>query len=62
MGIIQGMKYNVRGFWLGIKTPKLLILGLIRLVVVIAITIISIGLIFAYHQEILNLVWAKPES
>ncbi|UCD30930.1 MAG: EI24 domain-containing protein [Desulfobacterales bacterium] len=62
MNLVQGMKYNIRGFWLGVKTPKLLILGLIRLLVVIAITILSIGLIFAYHQEILNLVWAKPES
>ena len=62
MNIIQGIRYNIRGFWLGIKTPKLLILGLIRVLVVIAITIISIGLIFVYHQEILNLVWAKPES
>lgn len=62
MDLIQGIKYNIRGFWLGIKTPKLLLLGLLRLTVVVAITILSIGLIFAYHQEILNLIWAKPES
>ena len=62
MNIVQGIRYNIRGFWLGIKTPKLLLLGLVRVLVVIAITIISIGLIFVYHQEILNLVWAKPES
>ena len=62
MGIIQGIQYNIRGFLLGIKTPKLLLLGLVRLTVVVAVTILSIGLIFAYHQEILNLIWAKPES
>lgn len=62
MGLVQGIKYNIRGFLLGVKTPKLLLLGLVRLTVVVAVTILSIGLIFAYHQEILNLIWAKPES
>ena len=62
MKIVEGMAYNVRGFWLGIKTPKLLLLGFIRLAAVIAITIISASLIFAYHQEILNLIWTRPES
>ena len=62
MSLIQGIKYNIRGFLLGVKTPKLLLLGLVRLTVVFAVTILSIGLIFAYHQEILNFVWTKPES
>lgn len=62
MGLIQGIQYNLRGFLLGVKTPKLLLLGLVRLTVVVAVTILSIGLIFAYHQEILNFIWVKPES
>ncbi len=62
MNIFDGIIYNVRGFWLGIKTPKLLIRGLIRLIAVIIITIISASLILVYHQEILNLIWIKPES
>ena len=62
MSIFDGIIYNVRGFWLGIKTPKLLLLGLIRLIAVIIITIISASLILVYHQEILNLIWIKPES
>lgn len=62
MNFIRGIKYNLRGLWVGIKTPKLLFLGFIRFAVVIFITIISSGLILAYHQEILGLIWTKPES
>jgi CysZ protein len=62
MNIVKGIKYNLRGLWLGIKTPKLLLLGFIRFAIVILITIASSGLILAYHQEILSLIWAKPES
>jgi CysZ protein len=62
MNIVKGIKYNLRGLWLGIKTPKLLFLGFIRFAIVILITIVSSGLILAYHQEILGLIWGKPES
>jgi CysZ protein len=62
MKVFDGMTYNIRGFWLGIKTPKLLMLGLIRLAAVIIITIIFASLILVYHQEILNLIWTRPES
>ena len=58
----KGITYNLRGFWLGIKTPKLLLLGLIRLVAVIIITVASASLILVYHQEILNFIWTRPES
>jgi len=62
MNFLSGIKYNLRGLSLGLKTPKLLLLGIIRFMVVIIITILSAGLILAYHQEILNLMWHKPES
>ncbi len=62
MGLFSGIKYNLQGLSLGLKTPKLLILGIIRLIVVAIITILSTGLILVYHQEILNLMWSKPES
>ena len=62
MGLIQGIKYNIRGLGMGLKTPKLLLLGLIRFVVVIIITIASVSLVLAYHQAILNFMWSKPES
>ena len=62
MKLLDGITYNLRGFWLGVKTPKLLMLGLIRLAAVIIITIIFASLIFVYHREILNLIWTRPES
>jgi len=62
MSLLSGIKYNLRGLALGLKTPKLLILGLIRFAAVIIITIAAAGLILAYHQEILNFIWTRPES
>ena len=62
MGLINGIKYNIRGLGMGIKTPRLLLLGAIRFVVVIIITIASASLILVYHQEILDLMWDKPGS
>ncbi len=62
MDIIDGVTYNLRGLKLGLKTPRLLFLGLVRFAVVIIITIASATIILSYHQEILNLIWSKPES
>jgi CysZ protein len=62
MGLFSGIKYNLQGLSLGLKTPKLLLLGIIRLIVVVIVTILSTGLILVYHQQILNLMWNKPES
>ena len=62
MSLFSGIKYNLQGLMLGLKTPELLLLGIIRFIVVIVITILSSGLILVYHQEILNLIWSKPES
>jgi CysZ protein len=62
MGLFSGIKYNLQGLSLGLKTPKLLMLGIIRFMVVAIITVLSAGLILVYHQEILNLMWSKPES
>ena len=62
MELFSGIVYNLRGLGMGLKTPKLLFLGLIRIAVVIVITIFAAGLILVYHQEILGLIWTKPES
>jgi CysZ protein len=62
MNFFKGIVYNLRGVKLSLKTPRLLILGLTRLVVVVFITILSASLILLYHQQILNLIWSKPES
>ncbi|MBT8363433.1 MAG: EI24 domain-containing protein [Deltaproteobacteria bacterium] len=62
MSLIKGIKYNLWGLGMGLKTPKLLLLGLIRFFVVIIITIASASLILVHHQEILNFMWSRPES
>ena len=62
MEFISGITYNIRGLGLGIKTPKLLLLGFIRFAAVILITILAASLILMYHKEILDLIWTKPES
>lgn len=62
MNLISGIQYNYKGLKLGLKTPMLLFLGLVRFVVIVVIAIVSAGLILSYHNEILSLIWAKPES
>lgn len=62
MNLFSGIKYNLRGLGLAIKTPKLLALGLIRLAAVVIITILAASLILVYHEEILQFIWAKPAS
>jgi len=62
MNLFSGIKYNLRGLGMGLKSPKLLMLGLIRFFIVILITIFTAGLILVYHQEILSFMWSKPES
>ncbi len=62
MSIIKGILYNIRGLWLGLRTPKLLFLGLARFFVILVVTIIAAWIILFYHGEILNLIWNKPES
>jgi CysZ protein len=62
MGLLQGLSYNLRGLGLGLKTPKLLLLGLIRFAAVIFITVLAVGFIVAYHLQLVDLVWSKPAS
>ncbi len=47
---------------MGVKTPRLLLLGMARFAAVMILTIFSTGLLLVYHEQILNAVWAKPES
>jgi len=62
MSFLKGISYNFRGLLLGLKTPRLLLWGLLRFVVVVLLTIVAAGLIFAYHLEILEIIWSKPTS
>jgi len=37
-------------------------LGLVRFFMVIVFTVVSAGLVLYYHQEIMQMIWTKPES
>ncbi len=62
MTILSGLKYNIRGLWLGLRTPRLLLMGLLRFVVVAVLTVGLAGLILARHADILALLWQQPQS
>jgi CysZ protein len=62
MGFISGITYNLRGLKLAFRTPKLLLLGLVRFFAVVLLTTLSAGLVLFYHQDILNLMWQRPEG
>jgi CysZ protein len=62
MGFLKGLKYNWRGLQMGLRTPKLLFMGLVRFAAVTIVAVVCAGLILAYHQQILAMLWAKPES
>jgi CysZ protein len=62
MDFVKGISYHLRGLLLAIKTPRLLMLGLIRLILVVLLTALAAGFILYHHQEILKLIWIKPAS
>ena len=62
MKLLSGIAYNYRGLKLGLRTPKLLFLGLDRFIAIMLITVVSASLILKYHNQILGHLWAKPES
>jgi CysZ protein len=62
MNLLSGIVYNLRGLMLGLRTPRLLILGLVRLVAVAALTVAAASLVLVYHDEILSLLWSRPAS
>lgn len=62
MDIFRGIQYNLKGLKLGLKTPKLLFLGILRFLVVIILAIGLGSIILIYQQDIISAVWSKPES
>lgn len=62
MQIIDGIGYNLKGLKIGLKTPKLLILGLLRFFVVILVAIVLGSIILLYQDSIISMIWEKPES
>lgn len=62
MNLFSGIMYNFKGLWLGIRTPRLLLLGIVRFAVVAIFTVALSGLILSKHADILALLWQQPES
>ncbi len=62
MSLYKGIHYNIKGFILALKTPRLLILGLLRFTIVLSLTFMFVGMVFYWHEDILNLVWTMPEQ
>ena len=56
------MLFNIRGLTFGLRTGKLLFWGLVRFALLTLIMVVLTGFILAYHQDIMSLLWAKPES
>ena len=62
MGLFSGIRYNIKGLALALKTPSLLALGLIRFFVVLGLTLLLSGLVLYWHNEILSMIWQMPEN
>ena len=62
MSFVRGILYNFRGLMMALTTPRLLFLGILRFVVVVALTFVCSGVILMWHQEILDLLWHIPDS
>jgi CysZ protein len=62
MQLLQGLRYNLRGFAMGFRSGKLLFWGLLRFLFVLAVTILVAGIILAHHQDIMAALWVRPES
>ena len=62
MELYDGIKYNIKGVALSLKTPKLLMLGISRFIIVLFFTLIISGLVLYWHDEILTYIWKMPES
>lgn len=62
MQILSGIRYNLAGLKMGLMTPGLLFLGLLRFFVVILVAIGLGAIILLYHTDIISVIWTKPES
>ncbi len=62
MQLLNGIRYNLRGFTMGLRNGKLLFWGVFRFLFVLLITVFTAGLILVHHQDIMAALWAPPES
>ena len=57
MGFFKGLAYNWRGLQMGLRTPKLLLMGLLRFAAVTIVTVVCAGLILVY---LFSPLWRQP--
>lgn len=62
ISFFSGLSYQWRGLRLALRTPRLLMLGLARLLMVVVLATAVSAAVLAYHGDILNAAWARPES
>jgi CysZ protein len=62
MEFLKGLLFNLRGLKFALASPKLLFWGLCRFGLVLLIMSVLTGLILAYHEDLMSVLWAKPES
>ncbi len=58
----DGISYNLKGLVFGIKSPKLLLLGILRFALIVIPTILCATIVLKYHETILSMLWTKPDS
>jgi len=62
MNLYDGIKYNIKGLVMALKTPKLLMLGILRFLIILFFTLVLSGLVLYWHDEILLMIWKMPET
>ncbi len=62
MGILRGFRCNLAGLRLGLATPRLLMMGLVRLLAVLLATLAGAILALTYHDPLMTMLWQRPES
>lgn len=62
MSLFSGLAYNWRGLILGLRTPRLLAIGLARFALTLALTVGVAAAVLSFHGEILAQLWPRPES
>ena len=50
MNLYDGIAYNLKGMMLAFKTPKLLMLGMLRFFIVLLVTFVLSGLVLYWHD------------
>lgn len=62
MEFIQGVRLNLQGFVMGLQTPRLLLLGMLRFAVILLFFMGAATFFFAYQADIIQFIWSKPSS